>query len=496
MSAVESSRLSSILGYELVKGTASVSSGILPQRLAILGERNTDKTSAPSKLNATSVTQVADAYGFGSPMHLMALILDASGVLGKIETVFYLVAEAAGATARVQPITVTGTPTKASTQYIRIGGKRLNYSVLTTDDADAILGKIKTAIEAWSDSPVTVGMVAAGSVDLTLKWKGETGQDLSVGFDQDTDIGLTYALGVETAGTGGTSPAAALANFSTDWNTVVVNGLAVNSTNLNAYEAFIGNPTDKTGRYDSEEWKPCVAVSGSTLATVSALTALTDARDEQVANVVMSCGDSLSMPCEIAAAAAGLAALGMNSDRKFDMIGKKLGGIVPPIDLAIGELSEYPNRDLAVKGGSSTAKLNGSQYEVIDFVTTYHPDGENPAQFRYVRNLVGIDYNVKFSVRFNEELFLKGKTILPDSNPSQADNVIKPKQWLAILNNNVFKVFENDGAFGEVGYSLENAVIEINSSNPDRIDTEFPYKRSGTVRISSVSGVANFTLGG
>jgi phage tail sheath gpL-like len=494
MSAIEQSRLSAVLGYELVKGTEGVTSGYLPQRLAIVAEANTTKqVTMPTFLNATSAQEVAEAFGNGSPAHLSALNLDLNGVMGKIPTIFYSVEEAAGATAQSFEVGVTGTPSKSATQYIRVGGKRVSFTVASTDVAADIVVKIKAAIEADYNSPVLAGTIAT-TLPLTAKWAGQSGIGIRVEFDQDTDIGLTYTS-VRTNGAGEKLPTDALALFGSSWNTVAVNCLSNTSTILNEYELFVGTSTDKTGRYNAEDWKPCVVVSGTEESDKAALIAITDARKLQQANVVVPCGNSLSIPLEIASAAAGRYALLANSDPKTDLIGTSLIGVVPPVDGVVGDLSAYDNRDFVVKGGCSTTKLNAGLYEMIDFVTTYHPDGENPAQFRYVRNLVGIDFNVKFAVRFNEQIFLAGKTILPDSSGSTTQGVIKPKQWKGILNDNVFKPFAEGGLFSDAEYSLEGCVVGINPTNGDRLDTEFPYKRTGTARISSVSGIANFELG-
>lgn len=71
-----------------------------------------------------------------------------------------------------------------------------------------------------------------------------------------------------------------------------------------------------------------------------------------------------------------------------------------PTPLSIGAMNVYLNRDAFVKKGSSTVSLFAGKYLVEDFVTTYHPVGETPPQFRYVRNL-DIDFNVRYTYYFS-----------------------------------------------------------------------------------------------
>ena len=164
-----------------------------------------------------------------------------------------------------------------------------------------------------------------------------------------------------------------------------------------------------------------------------------------------------------------------------------------PTPTVIGSMADYNNRDLFVKKGCSTVDLVAGQYVVQDFVTTYHPEGENPPQFRYVRNLM-LDFNVRFGYYLLEQINVVNHTICADSDTVSVGNVIKPKTWKALLfgyaDDLAKRALVVDGGF------MKNSIdVRLSTSNPDRLQTNFSYKRSGVVRIASTVAKAGFNFG-
>ena len=495
--AVDPTRISSVIGYALKKGTEGATGGYLPQSIAIIAEGNTaSQATLPTKLVFTSADEVAEVCGYGSPAHLAAKKVRGNSIdVGGVRTVVYPLPEAASAAAQVNNITVTGTATKSATQYIIVGGVYVSYTVLKDETGDTILAKIKDAVNAVFDLSMTAGAITTNILPLTAKWAGQTSNGIVVEFAGD-DIGITPVNTEATAGAGEVLPTDALALFDNDWNTLVINALGTTTTVLDAYEAYNGNSTDGIGRYNSENFKPFVSITGTAEDDKDDLTALTDGRKNEQTNVIIPAPRSLSLPFEIAAVATALYSMMAQRDPKADMLDTRLIGIVPPQDLAAGDMDVYNNRDVIVKAGCSTTYLKDGDYFVKDFVTTYHPDGESPVQFRFVRNLAGIDFNIAYRTLFLDETYIKGKTIVDDGSPSQSENVIKPKQAKSVMINNLINPFINDGIIVDAAYSIDNMLVGIDGTNPDRLNFKIPYKRSGLARIVSTDVVANFNLGG
>ena len=161
-----------------------------------------------------------------------------------------------------------------------------------------------------------------------------------------------------------------------------------------------------------------------------------------------------------------------------------------PIDGNIGGMSQYNNRDFLIKKGCSTVILDKNQYMIQDLVTTYHPEGENPLQFNYCRN-INLDWNVADSYRTLEKIRLRDKVIIRDNQVTESRNAIKPKEWKAVLYD-LFDRLAEAALINEPGFSKQSLQVEIPTNNPNRFETFFRYKRTGIARIESTTAEAGF----
>lgn len=111
------------------------------------------------------------------------------------------VAEPAAGVKASGTITVSSAPTAAGTLNLYIAGQRVQVSIAATDTANGVATKINAAIAAALDLPVT-STVATNVVTVTCRWKGATGNDITMrdsvlGLDGGeilpTGLALTYA---------------------------------------------------------------------------------------------------------------------------------------------------------------------------------------------------------------------------------------------------------------------------------------------------------------
>ena len=56
----------------------------------------------------------------------------------------------------------------------------------------------------------------------------------------------------------------------------------------------------------------------------------------------------------------------------------------------------------------------------------------------------------------------------------------------------MFKDLASRALISDPVFSKDETVVEIPGSNPDRFNTFFRYKRTGTVRVASTDAEANF----
>ncbi len=501
MSALSTSLLSTIIGYVLKTENFSETTPNLPQSIAILAEANTDNQSGleTDGVEVTSARQAGQLYGWGSPVHQIMSILrpiSGEGVAG-IKTTVYAQAEPGGAVARVLNVSATGTATGNGTHYLRINGRtNINgafyaINVVTGDSTAEIADKIKDAILNVLGCPFTATATDYEAV-ATTKWKGLTSQTADIEVDvQGNALGLTYVVAEETAGSGTPDVAAALAQFENTWHTIVLNSYGTHTGTMSALEAFNGkpDPVNPTGRYAGTVMKPFVALTGTVAENPGATF---DTHKNELTIAACPAPLSKGMQFEAAANYCLLWARVAQDTPHLDIQDLSLPDMPVPIDGLIGDMSSYLERDAIVKKGCSTAELS-STYRAKDFVTTWHPDGEEPAQFRYVRDL-NIDLNIRFAYKLLEAQYVMGKAIAKDGDTVTVAGVIKPKQWKQIL----FGMADDLGRRGliaDVQFFKDNIVVGISTINPNRFVTTFKYKRTGLARQSDTTATAGFNFG-
>jgi phage tail sheath gpL-like len=498
--AVGSERISKVVGYKITKGNFSSSTPNLPQRVAVFAEANfaNQGTLDTEAWELTTAQAAGLRYGFGSPAHIIARILRPIGGvgIGGIPVIFYPQAQAGGATAKIITVTPTGTATAAGTHYIKVAGRDSldgqSYAITISegDTTDDITAKIEDAVNNVLGAPMIVVSDTYEAV-FTTKWKGLTANDVTVEIDTNgNDLGITYSTVIDQAGAGSPAVTTALNKIGEDWVTIGINSYGTVSAICNEFQTWNGipDPTNPTGRYAGIIMKPMVAITGS---TADENTTFTDARLNDVTIAIAPAPLSKGLPMEAAANMAVLQARIAQDTPNLDVGDQTYADMPTPTN--IGTMASYEARDMYVKKGNSTVELSGGRYKVCDFVTTYHPEGELPPQFRYVRNLM-LDFNVRFGYYLLEQINVVGHSISNDSDVVSAEKVIKPKQWKAIVGQYAENLTRR-ALVADTAFMQESIVVNISTTNPDRFETFFRYKRTGVVRIASTTAEAGFNFG-
>ena len=500
--AVGSERISAVVGYKITKGNFSESTPNLPQAIEVFAEANSANQSgidfATDRFEMTTLQKIGEKYGYGSPIYLICRILRPNGGVGVggIPVFINPQAEAAGATAKIVQIAATGTATGSGTHYVKIAGRDSldgsSYAITINqgDSTATIADKIENAINGVLGSPVTATSNPYVAV-LTSKWKGVTANGIQVEVDTDgNDLGISYAITSTQSGAGVPSVTAGLNKIGDNWMTIGINSYGTNTTICSQFETWNGipDPVNPTGRYAGIIMKPMVVLTGS---VADENTSFTDARLNDVTIAICPAPLSKGLAFEAAANMAVLQARIAQDTPNLDVGDQTYPDM--PTPKTIGTMAEYNNRDLYVKKGNSTVQLSGGRYKVVDFVTTYHPVGETPPQFRYVRNLM-LDFNVRFGYYLLEQINVVGHSISNDDDVVAATKIVKPKMWKGILSK-YFISLVSRALIVDEGFSTDSLVVSISTTNPDRFETFFRYKRTGVVRIASTTAEAGFNFG-
>lgn len=503
-SAVGIERISRIVGYAIKKGNFALTTPYLPQKIVIFGEANTANQSglAVAPFDFTTAKEVGDEFGYGSPLHQIARILrpvNSDGVGGIPTTIIPQISDVA-ATATVITWGVTGTATKNKTHYVVISGRDnvdgeyYAFNVVTGDDVAAVEAKIEAAVNAVLGCPVSCSD-ATTDIIFTTKWEGVTSAEVNISIDTDgDDAGLVYAQSAKVDGTGTVVLTSSLALFGNEWDTILVNPY---STLLATLEAFNGVPGTETatGRYAGTIFKPLIALFGSTLSAKADLIAITDAaaRKTEVTNVLCPAPLSKAHSWEAAANMAVILAPVLQNTPHLDVNAKQYPDMPIPVDGNIADMATYDNRDYLANRGCSTCMLVNGKYTIQDLVTTYHPAGEIPPQFRYVRNL-NIDWNIRYMYYLLEQANVVDHAIAESDQAVRVSNTIKPKQWKQIISSLADQLAEQ-AIIVDVDFMKDSIICEVSQTNPDRLETSFNYKRSGYARIASTTATAGFGFG-
>lgn len=496
--AVGQERISQVVGYKITKGNFNENTPNLPQRVVIIGEAN-DANQAGLVLEETeilSAQQAGQLYGFGSPLYLAMRILRPlnGGGLGGIPT-FVIPQEAAvGATAKVLELTPTGVATGNGTHTVVLNGRTgldsvfYNFSVVSGDTTADITAKIEDAINNVLGAPV-IAAATDYEVTLTSKWKGLTSNDLNISIETNgNDLGITYATNVNAAGSG--TPTIPSDLLGTEWTTIVLNTYGTVTAVMDSLESINGipDPTNPTGRFASIVMKPFIALTGSVSTDPSAIT---DARLNDVTIALCTAFGSTGFPFEAAANMCSLFARQANDNPHLDVSGMSYPDM--PVPTTLGTSGTYDFRDSIVKKGCSTVDLVAGKFKIMDFVTTYHPVGETPPQFRYCRSLV-IDFNMRFGYFLLEQINVVDHAIAANEDITFASKVVKPNQWKSILFGYADDLAKRS-LIADTAFMKESIVVNLSTVNPDRFETFFKYKRSGFIRIASTTAEAGFNFG-
>ncbi len=498
--AISNQDKSAVVGYLLDTADFSTTSPNLPQSLALLGEA-TDAAQSTLNLTPTLVTsaqQAGQLYGFGSPIYNVIRILKpifGGGI--QVPITVYAQAVAGGAVAKVIDITPTGTATASGTHTVVISGRRgldgqaYDVSIVSGDTVAIIAGKIRDAVNVILGAPVTMTAVSTKAT-ATSKWSGLTSNDLNIYIDTNGNtLGMTYAVATTAAGSGTPSVSAALGLIGNKWETAILNSYGAVSAVMLALEAWNGvpDPVNPTGRFAAIVGKPAVAYTGSVLDNPSSIAS---GRTSQVTIAICPAPLSLGFPFEAAANMAALHLPIANDTPEKDVSSNSYPDMPTPV--YIGTMSIYDNRNAYLQLGCSTVDLVNGSYMVKDFVTTYAPIGETPPQFSYVRTLYQIDMNVKFAYQLKEQIFVVNKVIANDDDILTIDDYIKPKMWRSAIGA-IADDLVSRGLIVDSGFMRDNTIVKLSTSNPNRFNTSFKYKRSGVVMVSSTTAIAGFNFG-
>lgn len=493
-SAIGSERRSRVSGYRIKKGFFNETSSFLPQQILIVGVPNTanaigvDYTKMQEVISAN---EAGNLFGFGSPIHQAMKILrpvDSDGV-GGIPT-FVLPLENDGAE-KVLTLAVTGEATEGTAHYLVLNGRRYMFNVNTGDTAAIIAGKI-AALNNSNTSSAFTAVATEGNIVFTSKFKGLVSNDSNVFISNEgVDAGLTYAITETTAGSGNSDLTPLPAALGEKWITCILNTEGV--ANMDYFESVNGVPylENPTGRYNPIAFKPFMAFTGIVSSNIEDYNSIANTSTYgQVTNVLAPAPGSEGTSAEAAANVIRLFARRMQDSPELDVNAMAYPDMPESNSETFEMFTDYNVRDNLMKKGISTVTYENGQFVIQDLVTTYQFSDEDPLQFNYARNL-NLDWNIKDAYDILEKREVRDKVIIQDDQITTSGNAIKLKEWKSVLGT-LFDSLAEQALIYDVDFSKSTLQVEISSTNKNRINTSFRYRRTPIARILSTDAEGNY----
>lgn len=174
---------------------------MIHQPSILVGIMNSEGTADPDTPLAIGTQATADVnYGQGSELSRMFKSFYANNFANEVWGLG--VAEPTGGVAAHADITIAAAPTEAGTLFLYVGGQLVTeINLMTTDTVDDIAQAIADEVNAATDLPVTASVTTGGKCTLTAKWKGVSGNDISIMLNyygaiggEITPVGLDISL--------------------------------------------------------------------------------------------------------------------------------------------------------------------------------------------------------------------------------------------------------------------------------------------------------------
>lgn len=492
-SAVDASAVARVVGIKTTfKDLRGGGILFLPQRIALVGQGNTAAVYSTDKFQITSASQAGNRYGFGSPIHLAAqqlMPVNGDGV-GTLPVTVYPLDDAATGVAASGNITPTASQTEAGAYFVRINNIDSEQFVVTTSDTRAtIVPKITEAINAVLSMPAVATSdlaVGAEKTDLAAKWKGESGNDIHVEVLTPDTGAATFAVTQPAGGLVNPSVQPALDQVGNVWETMFLNCL--NYTDETALDVF---STFGEGRWGALTRKPMVAFVGNTETTVANAISVSDTRKTDRTNAQLVAPGSNDLPCVVAARQLARIAPVANNNPPRDYGSQQATGLTPGAD---GVQWTYPQRDQAIKGGSSTVEVKDGVVNLSDTVTFFHPTGDPIPAYRYVCDIVKLQ-----NIIFNLDLIFAtpewdGAPLIPDDQPTINRSAKQPKAAKAAVCAMIDSLALN-ALISAPEAAKEATQAAINDMNPKRLDLVTTVQLSGNTNIISADLQFGFYFG-
>jgi phage tail sheath gpL-like len=451
---------------EFASGASGNRASVFPRRGLMIGQRLSTGTVAecvPTRI--LSDDEADTSFGLGSPLAEMCRAYRAANSYTELWAIG--LDDAAGGTQGTQIVTVTGPATASGSACLWIGGRRYAAAVSVDDTAIEVAAALHALIDADDHCPMTSAIQANPNehkLTLTARNDGTQGNTIDVrvsyGDGEALPAGIAISVAADVTGAGDPDLGDAIAVMeATRYSTIACS--LNDDTNLSLLETELDT-----------RWGPTVKLDG--LAVVAFDGSLGDATTYGNARnsehtIVLPLAGSPTPSWEVAAALAGVIDAKQNVAQPHNNL-EVVGLLAPaPADRWI-----WSERNIALTDGLSTYHVasDGTCY-LSRLITTYQTAPSGAADTSY---LDAMTVEILSYLRYD----LDARVSLKFPNFSLAEDGARVAAGLSVLTPSSFKADviawlrakEDDGIIYGVDDMIEDIIVEINSSDPNRLDVQ------------------------
>lgn len=454
------------------------------QRALLIGQKTTAGTAvADVPVLCSSADQARALFG---PDSMLAAMVEQFRA-GNLFTELWCapVAEPVAGVASVQTLTFTGTATEAKTLALYIGATRLAVTVNSGDTAAAVATACAAAITANTRLPVTAG-AASGVLTITSKFKGLLSNGFGISLNrrgmaggEQLPAGITVgALTQTTAGSGApvlTGVIAAMGDEEYDF----IGSAFADATSLDALKAEMNETTGRWSWARQLYGHVYTAMRG----TLGVLQAFGVTRNDQHATVfglepgVGEC-DYEYVAARVAREAALLSAMVARPTQTGEVT-----GVLAPLANQRFTLTE---RNTLLSSGIATHYSGKDGVVRIErSITTYQKNAWGSADTSYLdsENLHQLAFVMRYLRTGVTSIF--GRMALRSDGQRVPNGVATPSMIKAQLVSD-YGVMERLGIVEQTDLFAANLVVEIDATNPNRVNVLYPPDLVNQLRIFAV----------
>ncbi|MEW5422656.1 phage tail sheath subtilisin-like domain-containing protein [Amorphus sp. 3PC139-8] len=443
----------------------------------------------PIPISSTAAAKAA--FGAGSMLTRMVKTFLANNVSS--ELICLPQTEPSGGQKASGTLEFSGPASAAGTLSLYIAGQRLQIAVADEDTATEVGDAVEAAVTAAADLPVAASNTD-GTVTLTAKWKGETGNDIHVGVNLGGDLAgeaLPAGIGVTiTAMTGGTS-APDLANSIAALGDEPYEHVAfpyTDTTSLNAIDAEFGFG-------DAGRWGWLRQLYGHVWSakrgTQGELTTFGNARNDAAISVLGYPAARPSPPWEIAAAYAAQAAKGYGNDPARPLQTLPLLGIMA--EPRENRFSGTERNTLLYDGIATSKVMSDGTVQIERAISTYQKNAYDQADTAYLdtTTLATLAYVLRDLRSAVTSKYPRHKLADDGTKFGAGQKIVTPSVAAGEIVAR-YAELELQGQVENMRSFKANLVVERSVTEPNRLDALYPPDLVNQLRLFAT--LAQFRL--